>query len=436
MAPPDQAMPPLLARRPILRIVEQHAEDVAHLWQLRDQAVHGPHHDLASLATLEDRLGASIEGTLVAGEVGRQALAEAETVSTASGVFALAVHAALSERERIDWWQATVALAALGPEPARGLAAALGWMSAAAAADRIQALAAMEAPWLRRASVAASAMHGTATRSSLEVALGDVQPMVVKRALRAVGELGQRALLGRVLALGRSEDGETAFWAAHSGCLLGELRSAGRLPELAGAGGPLAPRALGLALLVSRSDRGEQLLAASAGKAATARVASAAAPGLGTPWTIELLIAQMSDPALARLAGDSFAIITGAELSVNKLEGVAPGDFASGPTDDPADEDVALDPDEGLSWPDRDAVQQWWKKESKRFSRSERYLGGGPITDDAVLLEVLRTGRPRARSLAALARTLRHPGEALFDIRAPAHRQRAALRARPPGAPR
>lgn len=69
---------------------------------------------------------------------------------------------------------------------------------------------------------------------------------------------------------------------------------------------------------------------------------------VGDPNYLPWLIKQMADPALSRLAGESLSMFTGLDLAYLDLEGKQPENFEAGPTDDPEDENVAMDPDEDL----------------------------------------------------------------------------------------
>ena len=94
-------------------------------------------------------------------------------------------------------------------------------------------------------------------------------------------------------------------------------------------------------------------------------------------------------------------MITGIGLAYQDLEGAATENFDAGPTEDPEDENVAMDPDENLPWPDPALVEQWWQKNRSLFSKGTRYLCGKPIAADW-LKQVLRDGFQRHRSAAAL----------------------------------
>ena len=64
--------PPLI----IEAIVDQHAEEAAFLWLLRDAAVRAPHYDLSDLFSLDDRVEAHIDGLRIAGDPGWEVCAK------------------------------------------------------------------------------------------------------------------------------------------------------------------------------------------------------------------------------------------------------------------------------------------------------------------------------------------------------------------------
>jgi hypothetical protein len=64
----------------------------------------------------------------------------------------------------------------------------------------------------------------------------------------------------------------------------------------------------------------------------------------GDPMYIPWLIKEMEIPALARIAGEAFTLITGVNIAYEDLEGKRPEDSETGPTENPEDEDVAINP--------------------------------------------------------------------------------------------
>ena len=156
------------------------------------------------------------------------------------------------------------------------------------------------------------------------------------------------------------------------------------------------------------------------------RTVIVAAGVCGDPHYVPWLIKQMETPEVARPAGEAFTMITGVDLAYEDLEGEWPEGFEAGPTENPEDEDVAMDPDEDLPWPAPKLLRGWWDANKGRFEAGTRYLVGQPITAEHCR-QVLRTGFQRQRIAAALELALMDPGAPLFETRAPGKRQQQAL---------
>jgi len=136
----------------------------------------------------------------------------------------------------------------------------------------------------------------------------------------------------------------------------------------------------------------------------------------------------MSAPALARAAGESVSMITGWDLSTQGLNGNAPDGYTAGPTDDPAADNVAVDLDENLPWPNPVEIQGRWEKEHAHFAAGVRHLRGRPCTRECCH-DVLRDGYQRQRRAAAYSLALIDVGRALWNWRARSDIQINALRA-------
>ena len=63
-----------------------------------------------------------------------------------------------------------------------------------------------------------------------------------------------------------------------------------------------------------------------------------------------------------------------------------PGGFEAGPTENPEDENVEMDPDENLPWPDQDLIKKWWSARQGNFAKGSRYLLGQPIGNERLRL--------------------------------------------------
>ena len=406
-------------------IVSQHAEEAAFLWLLRSGAVAQPSYSIADLSRLDDRLDAHLEGLRVAGVPGWEMAREMLDTSAPEGVFAAGVLAFGSNDKSV--LQGVLDVAAAMPERSRVLISALGWLPFEHAASQMTHLLGSPSPTLRRIGIAAAAIHRSDPGPTLRSAIEDDDLPLRARAFRAVGELGRLDLLPIAERHLKTDDAEVSFSAAWSAAVLSTR------PEPLGALAAIAQsesrhRERALQTVMRRADLG-------AGKRwqrklmlepKTLRLAVQAAGAMGDPEEVPWLIEQMKTPELARVAGESFTTITGVDIAYQDLNGDRPEGFESGPTEDPADENVNMDADENLPWPDPSLIQKWWQSNRQAFQPGTRFLLGKPITIDW-LKQVLRIGRQRQRAAAALELAMRQPGTPLFEVRAPGFRQKQML---------
>ncbi|MCC6559519.1 MAG: TIGR02270 family protein, partial [Polyangiaceae bacterium] len=313
------------------------------------------------------------------------------------------------------------------PDLARGFASALGWTPF----DRVQKLlpgllAGRCPPALHWLGISACAAHRRDPGPALGYAILSSEPHLKARALRAAGELGRMDLLPEVRAELGSSDAGCRLWAAWTAALFGEPAAAQALWNFASAPGPHAERAACMAM--RRMDPGVAYtwLYSLASAAPDPRVPLSAAAALGDPAIMPWLLESMKPEPTARLAGGAFTMITGINLMEEKLAAKPPEGFQSGPNDDPEEEDVSMDPDDSLPWPDAARVAAWWQRHAGEFKRGTRYLLGKPMTPDW-LERVLRSGSQPARAAAALELSLRQPRRPVFEVRAPGFQQRRAL---------
>ena len=250
--------------------------------------------------------------------------------------------------------------------------------------------------------------------------------IVRARALRAAGELGRRELIPACNAAIDHPDPECQFWGAWSAVLLGDCHRA--LDVLASIGlSPAAQRAgaFRLALQASPIERGHAILQRLAHDSMQRRAVIEGSGVVGDVGYVPWLLNQMTNPKLARVAGEAFTNITGLDL-FQGFETAAPAEFEGDTTENPEDSNVDLDPDEGLPWPDVPKIQAWWTANADRFQTHGRYFMGAPVTHEHCL-DVLRNGYQRQRILAAHYVCLLNPGTPLFNTSAPAWRQQRLL---------
>jgi len=408
----------------IKEIVTQHTEESAFLWLLRNRAVHEPHYNLSDLAKLDDRVDAHLDGLRIAGEEGWDTCREALKFEAAGEVFAASVLAFDSSiKERI---QTVLEAAGKDYELTRGVASALGWLPF----EEIKTFAfdfmTIELPAWRRIGLAACAVHRKDPGHHLMDALSDSDPSLKSRALCAVGELGLTDLLPVISAQFNEEDEHCRFFAAWSAALLGHASAALNLRHFVDQNSVHAEKAFSMALRKMKLSDSYGWLQAFLKEPEHKRLSLIGIGAVGDPLLIPWLIDSMGTPELARVAGESFSMITGLDLAYEDLEGEWPEGFEAGPTENPEDEDVDMDPDEDLPWPEPALIQEWWHKNTTNFKSGVRHLCGKPITEEHCQ-HVLRYGYQRQRAAAAMELAMMHPGQPLFNVKAPGFRQKKLL---------
>ncbi len=402
-------------------IIEHHARDAAFLWHMRDAAVHSPAFDLESLEKLDDRVNAHIDGLRIASDTGWE-ICKAQLANAEAGEVFTATVLAIG-RADVRALAAVLAHGVRSTTAARGIVSGLGWAPLVQVRRFLNELLADDAPSeLTYFGIAGSAVHRHDPGASLTQAVYARDPRLQARSLRAIGELGRADLLRDLRRELDSNHEACRFWAAWSAALLGESAANDVLWKFALAGGPFAERACSMmmrhvdpAVACARVHE----LADTAGKL---RIALVGAAALGDPVLVPWVIDCMASVEQARFAGWTFAMITGGNLSTQELDRQPPEEFRAGPSDDPNDPNVALDPDEPLPWPDVDAVRAWWKHRSVGYLPGKRVLLGNPL-EPAWLQQVLRSGSQPARAAAAIEIGLMRRGRLLFEVRAPGLRQ-------------
>jgi len=404
----------------------QHVEEAAHLRNVRSVLVRAPHVRLLHLGRLDERIAAHLDGIAVAGEYGIGLAHRALERPGAGEVFVASVRAIEDhDDERLD---KLLAIAEAMPSGEAGLISAFGWTSAAALRGIAKPLLEATQPWRREVALTACGMHAVDPGVVLARELRDDDPSLRARALRVAGRCARRDLIDACLRAISDDDERCAFEAARSALLLGDrTESLMSLEALAVGEGVLSPSKLAALLLVLKvvpPKRARALLASLAKDPAQIRTLIRGIAVAGEPDHVPWLIAQMENPKLARLAGEAFSFITGLDLSYLDLDRKPPEEF--GPSDDPSDENVAMDEDDSLPWPDCAKLLTWWRQNGTRFTSGGRYFVGGEPTAGKCL-DVLKTGFQRQRIAAAEYLKLLVPGTPLFNTAAPTRRQQRLL---------
>jgi uncharacterized protein (TIGR02270 family) len=395
--------------------------------------VGAPHVELARLSRLDERLEANLDGVSVAGAVGLALAAAALDPENYGSAFPLAV---VGLRHKLaEPLRRLVALAEAHPVVAQDLTSALGWVAAEDLQGTVRALLGSTVAQHRAWGLVACAMHRVDPGAVLVQALQDADPSVQAAAWRVAGQMGRlgladaaRYVLDQPI---RSEHDAVRHAASWALTLWGaghadHVREA--LLQTASVDDNRLPceAAHRLATMAAPMDWGRdqvrdlapQVEASAPHKRRMMRVAAWVGDVQVIPW----LIGFMADEAWARLAGEAFSLITGADLAQLELERKPPEDIEAGPNDNPDDDNVAMDEDDSLPWPDQANVQAWWQANAQRFVPGQRYFVGEPPSP-AHCIQVLKTRCQRQRIMAAEYLCLLRPGSKLFPVAAPAWRQ-------------
>ena len=393
-------------------ILEQHAEDAAFLWTLRRQSLVSAKYDLNELVQLDERLEAHLDGLRIGREQSWKAAKETFKLDSNGEAFVfshIAYHNA--DTDQI----AEVIETVKGSGLHEGLISAVGWMPLEIAKPIFQQLIKSSDEAECAMGLGAMSLHREEPASGLTGFLNDNRVTVVRRAVRMVGELGRQDLLSIIKPYFSAEDESLIFWASWSAALLGDSVALHGLKVFVDVDA-YALRALNIALRRLPVSTAAQWLEEFSQDEKSMRLVIEGAGIIGDPVFIEGLLNAMRVPALARVAGESFTMITGMALAQQ-------GWAVSSPI---SEEESVLDTEAHLPWPDAAAIAQWWESHQSGFQTGVRHLVGQPITQEHAQ-RVLRTGTQRQRAAAALELALLIPGMPLFETRAPGLLQQKLL---------
>lgn len=408
----------------VSNVLDQHLEEAAFLAEVRDYAVRAPHYDLRHLQRLEERIEAHLDGLRVAGPTALDALAAQLHPQAVGELFVCNVLAL--EREDLPTCAALLREYGSSSETERALSAALGWLDWTRIEAPVERMLASADPLARRLGLAACGMHRRDPGPALLAALAHADPRVLARAARTAGELRRHDLMIELRVHRLHEDAAVRFWCNWATAQLGDEEALAVLRDFAAEEGDWQFRALPVLLAWQPRELSMAWIRQLTQDPERRRLAIRAAGLFCDPQTIPWLIRQMQEPPLARAAGEAFALITGADLAELDLELRSTPDYDAGPSDDPDDPEVAMDPDTDLAWPDPALVAAWWQANEQRFANGQAHLLGAPLSE-AQCHQVLRKGWQRQRVAAAALLARFQPRQVLFPCSAPVPRQERLL---------
>jgi uncharacterized protein (TIGR02270 family) len=412
------------SRPPVSVVLQQYADDTAALRLTRSVLVRAPHVGLLHLGRLDERIEAHLDGLVGAGRRASEICAGTLASPDVGEVFTATCCAiAMRDAETLG---KLLAISETVTAAERGLVSAFGWASASDLTDLVRRLATARHPFHRRVALATFGVHRIDPGDALITAMNDGDASLRSCAFHVAAQCGRVDLAPVSITEACANDIGCNYFAARAALLLGSRSLAIRsLREQLEADGPCQSAALELWLLAAGEQEADELLKRLLESGASRLVIRGV--GLsGNPRYLPWLLAQMREQVWARAAGEAFTLITGADLAELDLESREPAPEATVPSDQPDDDNVDLEADEGLPWPDPDRVTGWWHANKNRFQPGTRHFMGDPVTRQHCM-EVLKNGSQRQRILAAHYLCLFEPGTPLFNTSAPARRQQRLL---------
>ncbi|MEM0964380.1 MAG: TIGR02270 family protein, partial [Bacteroidota bacterium] len=328
-----------------------------------------------------------------------------------------------------DLYAQALALTEASDDHAQAFVSALSWLPPASTTAPREHLIRASGTHQRHLGLRAALALREDVGPLLPKALDDDDGSLRRIALRAAGLLGRTDLLRTLEGHRESATSDEAFLAAWSGGRMGDHDAVLALLDGIRTHAPRTGDALDVVVRRLEVPDAQDLVRHLMGQDDRQRDAIMATGILGDPAAIPWLIDRFEDLSTARLAGDAFSLITGADLVDLNLDRDPPEDVESGPTDDPDDDDVDMDADDTLPWPDRDRIAAWWSAEQGTFTKGVRHLLGSPI-DAVSARDALLRGTQRQRSAAALELAILLPNRPVFNTALPARTQRAQLASR------
>jgi uncharacterized protein (TIGR02270 family) len=403
-------------------VVSQHADEAAFLWTVRTRAVREPHYSLKDLVALDERVEAHLDGLRVAGDVGWDFCKDNLINDGPGDLFPVAVLAfGAGHRERM---REALSAGSVSSKLRPGLIAALGWLDYTQVSGWLERLLESKSSIYRAIAIAACAVHREDPGAVLRAAVDDADPILRARALRCVGEIKRHDLLQSTTIHLADEDETCRFWAAWAVTLLGSGDGVPLLMRAAEEDSLSSDRAFQLGLRAIGLAEGRRWVSRLAREPRFASLVVIGAGIVGDPVSVPWLINRMESPALARLAGEAFTMITGIDLAYHDLsQDITP---TSSDEEQSADEARPLGYETNLAWPSAVRVGEWWANHHDAFSSGIRYLGGKPITKQS-LIDILIDGKQRLRAAAALELALLNRNEAFFEVRSRGAAQRTRL---------
>ena len=400
-------------------VYEQYLTDASFLWVLRSIGVNQPHYSQSDIAELESRIEANLDGLMTSLDLSWEICLEALEVGQAGEVFTVAI-VAFRSRD-VDKIKTAVLAGIDNDESIKGLISALAWLPEKTLDTWIHKFLSskqMEHKYLAIAVCSARRTHpGDVLTRILQRDDCIADKKLRARIVRLIGELKLTDYRWALDEAYEDEDPEVKFWVNWATIMMGDLSAVSQIKPYVDKNGPLQFMAVNTAFRGLPVELGRAWISQLAADPEQSRTVIRATGILGDPVAVPWLIEKMRSVETARLAAEAFSLITGIDLERYQLVIEAPEDITVVPNDKPEDDNVEMDEDENLPFPDVDKVALTWQKHGSNYAAGQRYFMGKVINPDT-LQEKLVDGLQRQRFAAAMELAILNPSAPLANIKA------------------
>lgn len=405
---------------PFLQIYERYVDEASFLWVLRKVALEQPHYSSEDLMDLENRIEQQLDGIMTAPEDAWAVCEAALDLEEPGEVFAATVTALRC----LDVWkiQKAVEHGLKNEETFPALVSAFAWVKEKYSHTWIKKFFKSKNFDHKRLALNVCTLRGENPLEQLDKILEredcrQNKPLYAQ-AIQSIGEFKRTDLSHFIPLALQDADKSVVFSGLWSSVMLGDQSHMEQLKQFVIEEGEYQQKAIEIAFRVLPIEKAREWISLLAAQPNNKRQVIVASRILGDPQALPWVIAQMQESSLARVAGETFSVITGIDLVKYGLATDIPDlDEKLRYHDD--DAFVGLDDDENLPFPTVEKIAGVWQKYGQYFSTGKRYFMGHPIAEE-YLLEAIQHGKQRQRHAAALEL-------ALLDIHQPYINTRAKI---------